>query len=359
MKLNKGDFERTLLTPHIQAVATAVPPYQVQQSEAREFAASFFRSAFKNLDRLLAVFGNTKIQARYLARPPAWYGQAHSFSETNALYEKIALELSVTAASQALARAGVLPSEVGQVVFVSTTGIATPSLDARLIQRLGLSPHTVRLPLWGLGCAGGVSGLARAATLAQATPGRPVLLVAVELCTLTFQYNDRSKSNLIATSLFGAGAAAAVLGLDGGGPEILGSHSMLFPDSEDVMGWDLVETGLKVRFSRDIPAIVRQHLPQLMAKACEEWGVAFESLRHYVAHPGGAKVLAAYAESLGLSESHLTCAYQVLKQYGNMSSATVLFVLERFLQITPPSGDYGVMLALGPGFSAEQLLFRW
>lgn len=349
----------SLPTPRIQGVATAVPPYKVEQAQAREFAAAFFRSAFKNLDRLLPVFANTQIQTRYLAQPAEWYGQPHTFSETNALYERIALELSASAATEAMARAGVTPDDISQVVFVSTTGIATPSLDAKLIQQLGLSPHTVRLPIWGLGCAGGVSGLARAAALARTQPGRAVLLVAVELCTLTFQHNDRSKSNLIATSLFGDGAAAAVLKVGGDGPELLGGHSMLFPDSEDVMGWDLVETGLKVRFSRHIPTIVQQHVPDLLARACEEWGIGLEALRHFVAHPGGAKVLAAYADSLDLSNGHLAHAYEILKQYGNMSSATVLFVLERFLKKTSPSGEYGVMLALGPGFSAEQLLFRW
>lgn len=345
--------------PYLQAVATAVPPYKVPQSEAKAFAASLFREAFTDLDRLLPVFDNTQIEARYISQPPEWYAQPHSFSESNNLYEQITLELSETAAAQALERAGVPPAEVGCVVFVSTTGIATPSLDAKLIRRLGLSPHTFRLPVWGLGCAGGVSGLARAAALARSTPERSVLLVVAELCSLTFQRDDRSKSNLIATSLFGDGAAAAVLRPGGDGPAILGSHSTLFPDSEDVMGWDLVETGLKVRFSRHIPAIVRRHLAELLARACHSWGIPLEAIRHYVVHPGGAKVLAAYAESLDLSEEHFIDAYEVLRGYGNMSSPTVLFVLERFLERVPPTGDYGVMLALGPGFSAEQVLFRW
>lgn len=346
-------------TARLLSIATAVPPYTVSQSEAKAFAASFFQKDFKQLDRLLPVFDNTQIQNRHLAQSPDWYAQPHTFTETNALYEQVALDLSATAAKQALQQAATMPEDIGLVVFVSTTGIATPSLDAKLIQRLELSPHTCRLPVWGLGCAGGVAGVARAAELARANRGRAVLLVAVELCSLTFQYNDRSKSNLIATSLFGDGAAAAVLKTDGNGPEILGSHSTLFEDSEDVMGWDLVQTGLRVRFSRHIPTIIDRYLPDLRQKACDEWGVAPDMLHHYVAHPGGAKVLAAYIDSLRLSASDFRYAYEVLSCYGNMSSASVLFVLERFLLNQSPTGDYGVMLSLGPGFSAEQVLFRW
>jgi alkylresorcinol/alkylpyrone synthase len=345
--------------PRIQAVATAVPAFQIQQTEAKDFVESLFSPAFKDLQRLLPVFEHTAIQTRYLSQPLDWYAQPHSFPETNSLYEKTALNLAETAACEVLRRAGTLPSAIGMVIFVSTTGLATPSLDAKLIQRLGLSPHTARLPVWGLGCAGGVAGLAHAAALAQSMPHKAVLLVAVELCSLTYQRRDYSKANLIATSLFGDGAAAVVMQMAGDGPEILGQYSTLFDNSEDIMGWDVIETGLKVRFSRDIPTIVRHHLPGLLQRACDKWGVERAAIRHYVAHPGGAKVLAAYAESLGLSADQLTSAFKILAEYGNMSSASVLFVLEHFLATIPPSADYGVMLALGPGFSAEQLLFRW
>lgn len=346
-------------TTRILSVATAVPPYCVPQSEAKAFAKSLFEPEFKSFDRLLCVFDNTQIQTRYLAQPPEWYSRPHTFTECNALYEQKALDLSLTAAGKALARADVSPEQVGMVVFVSTTGLATPSLDAKLIQALGLSLHTRRVPVWGLGCAGGVAGLARAAELAQMIPGQVVLLVAVELCTLTFQYNDRSKANLIATSLFGDGAAAAVLQVGGSGPEVLNSFSTLFEDSEDVMGWDLVETGLQVRFARSIPTIIRRHLPDLRAQACASWGISPAQLSHYVAHPGGAKVLTAYVDSLDLTPVHFRHAHEILQGYGNMSSCSVIFVLERFLSEQPPTGDYGVMLSLGPGFSAEQLLFRW
>lgn len=345
--------------PRIQAVATAAPPFQVSQNQAKSFAANFFKEGFKDLQRLLPVFDRTAIRTRHLACPIEWYAEPHSFAETNAIYQKMALELAAQAATEAFRRAEVQAEEIGLVVFVSTTGLATPSLDAQLIQCLGLSPHTARLPVWGLGCAGGVAGLAHASALARSMPGQAVLLVAVELCSLTCQHGDMSKANLIAMSLFGDGAAAAVLRMGGTGPEILGRHSTLFDNSEDIMGWDVIETGLKVRFSRDIPSLVRQHLPGLRRQACVQWGLEPSALRHYVAHPGGAKVLTAYVESLGLSEEQLASAYEILAAYGNMSSASVLFVLEHFLATTPANHDYGVMLALGPGFSAEQLLFRW
>ncbi len=347
------------LSPTIEGVGTAVPNHTITQAEAKDFAAKIFQSGFKNLDRLLPLFDNTLIENRYLAQPQSWYGEPHKFPETNDLYETIAFDLSLKAAQQALAEAEIPPENVGAVVFVSTTGITTPSLDSKLIQALGLSPQTIRLPIWGLGCAGGVAGVARAADIARTTLEKAVLLVTVELCTLTFQVNDFSKSNLVATSLFGDGAAAVVIKMGGQGPEILGNYSHLFDNSEDIMGWDVVEMGLKVRFARSIPALVEQYMPNLIAEACQAWQISQPEIHHYVAHPGGPKVLDAYAGSLDLTAQHFNTAYEILRQHGNMSSVTVLFVLKLFLQTTKRQNQYGLMLALGPGFSAEQLLFRW
>ncbi len=345
--------------PRIQAVGTAVPTYALEQSEIKNFVAALFHSHVDNLDRLLPVFESSCIKVRHLSQPLDWYGASHSFGEANKIFEQVALQLSEEAALEAMKKANVQPEDVGMVIFISSTGIVTPTLDAKLIQRLGLSPHTGRLPIWGLGCGGGVSGLARAAELSYCLQGRSVLLVTVELCSLTFQQNDYSKSNLVGTSIFADGAAAAVITIDGDGPAILGNYSTLFPDSADVMGWDLVETGFKVRFSKNIPSIVRRHLPNLLNSACGKWNIKQEEIVHYVVHPGGAKVLSAYSESLGLANNKLTDAYDVLADFGNMSSASVLFVLNRFMAQTPLTGNYGVMLALGPGFSAEQVLFKW
>jgi len=348
-----------MLPVKIQAVGTAVPPHRVDQQTIRDAVPQVFRSAYAEIDRLLSLFNNTGVQTRYFSQPLDWYRHRHTFAESNAAYQKSALELSTEAAQGALRQAGVEPKDIGIIVFVSTTGIATPSLDSKLIKILGLSRNTVRVPVWGLGCAGGVAGLARAAELCRAQPDRKVLLVAVELCSLTFQKDDLSKANLVSTSLFADGAAALVLGADGEGPEVLASYSTLFEDSDYVMGWDLVETGFKVRLSKDLPSITKDRLPEEIEDACTVWGIERDSIRHFVVHPGGAKVLAALSESLHLQNGELCHASSILRDYGNMSSPTVLFILREFLEHTPKVGDYGVMLGMGPGFSAEQILFRW
>lgn len=356
----------------ILSVATAVPPHRIEQSDVRQFAKALFGESIRKIDRLLPIFENTRITGRNLAQPLEWYGTPHTFPEANARYVQVALDISLRAAQDAIAQADLTPADIGMVLFVSSTGLATPSLDGAIIQALGMSPHTQRVPIWGLGCAGGVSGLARAAQLAQ-TVDAPVLLIATELCSLTFQHNDRSKANLIATSLFSDGAAAVVLQksasprvvTNGNGwqaapqLEILNQHSTLFSESEDIMGWDIVTGGLKVRIAKSIPALVLREMAPLLQAACCDWGIDPSELKHFVAHPGGAKVLEAYSESLEKPAETFRHALDVLQQYGNMSSPTVLFVLEAYLQDVAPTGELGLMFALGPGFSAELILFRW
>jgi alkylresorcinol/alkylpyrone synthase len=344
--------------PRILSAATAVPPHRVEQGEIKEFAHRLFAGRFRDLNRLLPVFDNGEIASRHFCRPLEWFGREWSFPERNALYAEHALELSEKAARRCLDRAGVRPEEVAALFFVSTTGISTPSLDAKLLFELGLSPNLKRVPVWGLGCAGGAAGVARAADYARAYPDEYVLVVAVELCGLTFQVGDLSKSNLVAASLFADGAAAVLLG-PGEGPEVLGSHSTTWPGTGDVMGWDLVESGLKVRFARSVPQIVRTRTRATVEEACKKHGLVLEDLRHLVVHPGGAKVIEAYEEALGLGPGDLDLPREILRGYGNMSSASVLFVLERFLEGYPAgSGEHGAISALGPGFSAEHVLFR-
>jgi alkylresorcinol/alkylpyrone synthase len=352
-KANNGQNAR------LGALATAVPEHRIEQEQIAALVPLVFRNHFADLDRLLPIFKNTQVKTRYLSQPVDWYLKPHSFADSNRIYEKTALQLARSASEAALRQAGVSPGEIGMVVLVSTTGLATPSLDAKLIQALGIPCHARRLPLWGLGCAGGVSGLARAAELVPSLAGSWLLFVAVELCSLTFQIGDPSKANLIATSLFSDGAAALLLSPDNDGPEIVGSYSHLFPDSEDIMGWDVGDNGLKVRLSRDLPSLVRGHMSELLAAARQEWGVDAAEIRHYVIHPGGAKVLSAFEKAAGLETSDLAHSYFVLHNYGNMSSPSVLFALREFLDSTPKTDQLGLMLAFGPGFSAEQLLFRW
>jgi len=346
--------------PRILSAATAVPPHRVGQEEIKGFARELFAGKFRDLERLLPIFDNAQIETRHFCQPLKWYGREWSFPERNALYVEQALELSEKAARRCLDRAGVKPCDVGALFFVSTTGLSTPSLDAKLLFRLGLSPNLRRIPVWGLGCAGGAAGVARAVDHARAHPDELVLVIAVELCSLTFQAGDASKSNLIASSLFADGAAAVLIGAGDDGPEVLGSHSTTWPHTEDIMGWDLLETGLKVRFAKSVPQIVRTRTRETLEEACERHGLELGDLRHFVVHPGGARVLEAYEDALGLELGSLDLSREVLREYGNMSSVSVLFVLKRFLEeYQAKSKEYGTISALGPGFSAEHVLFRY
>lgn len=348
--------------PKVLSVATALPPHRIGQAEVKEFARGMFSEAFRDIERLTPIFDNVTVENRYFCVPLAWFESDHTFPEKNALYVEHALGLSAKAARRALDRAGTEPEDIGAIFFVSTTGLATPSLDSKLIFELGLSGHVRRVPIWGLGCAAGAAGLARAAEYVRLYPEEKALLVGVELSGLTFQRGDRSKSNLISTSLFADGAAAVVVGgpeRDAPGPELLGGYSTTWPETEEVMGWEIVETGLKVRLSKSVPDIVRAKLRDNLTDACESLGLDFDGLKHFVLHPGGAKVLDAFEEVLGLEPGDLTFSRSVLRDFGNMSSVTVLFILERFLESDEwEDGDPGVLSAMGPGFSSEHVLFR-
>lgn len=346
----------------IGAVATAVPAHRVPQSEAREFAEALFEGAFSDIGRLLSVFDHAHIESRHFAAPPEWFRRDHSFAEKNELYVAVAEDLAERAASECLRRAGLTPEHVDHLIFVSTTGLATPSIDARLVNRMKLRRNVRRTPIWGLGCAGGAAGLSRAHEYTRAFPAHRALVIAVELCGLTFQRNDLSKSNLIAVSLFGDGAAAVLVCGDeteSSGPTIVATRSNLWYDSLDVMGWKIDDGGLKVLFSRDIPAIVRKAVLPNLLEFLEPAGLELGAIRHVIAHPGGAKVMDAYTEVFGLRNGQMDHARAVLRRYGNMSSPTVLFVLNEFLRAGDiGASDYGVITALGPGFSSELLLFR-
>lgn len=353
--------------PRLVSVATATPPHRAVQRDARSLAAHLFRETLAADPRLLQVFDHTEIDGRNTCMPLEWYGHDHDFAEKNALYVEHALALAAEAGRAALRRAGLETRDVDHVVFVSSTGFATPSLDARLANVLPLRADVRRTPIWGLGCAGGAAGLSRARDFALADPGARVLLIAVEICTLTFQRNDLTKRNLVAASLFGDGAAAVVVegaGAHGaravhGAPEMIASHSTIWPDSLDVMGWEVDGSGLHVIFSKDIPTIVREKVRPGLAAFLESHGLDLEGLEHVVAHPGGVKVLRAYAEALGRDPDTFRHSHDVLREHGNMSAPTCLFVLERLMASTAMrAGEHAVVAALGPGFSSEYVLLR-
>jgi alkylresorcinol/alkylpyrone synthase len=337
-------------TPRLLSLATAVPPYRLSQDDAMSWARAFFADRYPDFARLEPAFGNAGIATRHLCQPVEWYAQPHDWCERTEIYVESALALLESATRAALAQAEVTLDEVDAAVLVSSTGIATPTLDVHLQQRLGMRPDLVRLPIFGLGCAGGAIGLARAAALARAMPGKTVLLLVVELCSQTFRAGDLSKSNVIATALFGDGAAAAIVRADeSDAPRLSASGEHTWPDTMDVMGWSVERDGLGVIFSRDIPTLVREKLTPALDSFLAPQNLSRADLGGYIVHPGGAKVLAAMEACFGLGSAALDHARAVLRDYGNMSAPTVLFVLRRAL-------DHGlagrsVVSALGPGFT--------
>ncbi|MDD9875943.1 MAG: type III polyketide synthase [Magnetovibrio sp.] len=336
--------------PIIRAVATAVPAHALSQADVKAWAARRFNGRAAAMDRLLPAFDNAGIDTRYSCVPLDWYDTAPGWRDKNALYIKHATGLAADAAERCLAAAGVAAAEVDCLVTVSTSGIATPSLDARLLSEMDFRPDTQRLPVFGLGCAGGVLGMGRAADLARARQGRLVLLVVVELCGLTFRSRDRSKSNVIASALFGDGAAAALLSTAGDGPAITGWGEHTWPDSLGVMGWSVEDDGLGVVFSRDIPTIVRRDFAAAVAAYLADGALTLDDVDGFICHPGGAKVVDALEEVFGCTDRGLDLTRRTLRDFGNMSAASVMFVLEQSLAAARP-GRY-LMTALGPGFTA-------
>jgi alkylresorcinol/alkylpyrone synthase len=358
--------------PRILSLATAVPPFVYRQEEVRALAERVFDRAGGDR-RLLAVFDHLSIGSRNICVPLEWFEHEHSFGEKNDLYIEHAFDLARRATSAALDHALLGPTQVDHVIFVSSTGLATPTLDARLANALGFRPDVKRTPIWGLGCAGGAAGLARAAEFARAAPESHTLMVAVELCSLAFQRDDDAKLGAVSASLFSDGAAALIVA----GPsawraptplarlgrgltiEILGTQSTLWPDSLDVMGWKVDERGLHVVMAREIPSAVSSWVRPALLGFLRQHDLGIADIAHFLIHPGGAKVLDAIALALEIPESALELSRDVLHDHGNMSSPTCLFVLRRLLdQSGFHPGEHALMTAMGPGFSAESLVLR-
>jgi alkylresorcinol/alkylpyrone synthase len=341
--------------PRLAAIATAVPPYRLDQSNVVTRVEQLFGRS-PDFERLIPVYANSGIDCRYSVVPFEWFDEPHGWADRNRAYIAGALDLIETASGRALDRAGIGLEELGGIVAVSTTGIATPSLDVLLIERLRLPPTVQRLPIFGLGCAGGAMGLARAATLAASMPDKAVLVVVVELCTLQFRRDDLERSNIVATALFGDGAAAAVLRCgDAGGPAILATGEHTWPRSLDIMGWDVAEDGLRAIFSRDIPRLVTAEIGPVLRDFLARHGRSLDDIDRFVCHPGGPKVIDAYESVFGEGFPGAAEARRSLREFGNMSAASVLFVLEQMLDSAQVAGENwgrALLTALGPGFSA-------
>ncbi|MCY7362027.1 MAG: type III polyketide synthase [Ignavibacteria bacterium] len=338
-------------------------PYRIKQSDMKAFSRETFFSEFSDIDRLLESFDNAMIDFRNLAVPLEYFSNQKTFKEKNDLYIELALKYSIEAIEKSLINSGFQKEDITDIVFISSTGISTPSIDALIINKMKLDPYTKRIPVWGLGCAGGVAGLTKANTIAVANPEAVVVVVAVELCSLTFIREDISKSNLIATGLFSDGISSVIIKGNKVNMKsdfkinILDSQSKLYYDSLDVMGWDVLDTGLKVIFSKDIPSIVNKSVKDDVNYFLNKHNLNISDIKNFIVHPGGKKVIEAYIDALKIEPDNFNNTRKILKDYGNMSSATVLYVLNEFISNGFEDG-YGLMMSLGPGFSSEMMLLQ-
>lgn len=352
----------------IMSVSSVKPKYEIKQQQAVELTRALFSEKFSNIERLLKVFDNGDIDTRHLCMPLSWFEKEHDFEERNDLYIKHAVDYGVQAVEKCLKAADTPVSslEIDAIFFISSTGISTPSIEARIMNKIDFRDDVKRIPIWGLGCAGGAAGVSRAHEFCLAYPEANVLILTVELCSLTFQKDDYSKSNLVGASLFSDGIACVLMSGEKSTlkttkpkPRVIASTSKFMPDSEEVMGWDVKNSGLHVVFSKSIPAIITDWLGPFVHEFLADNDLSKSDIEHFVAHPGGKKVLQAYEKSLAFDEGKTTISRDILRENGNMSSPTVLYVLERFMENDPQTGDYGLMAALGPGFCGELLLLKW
>ncbi len=355
-------FRPNLLMRISSAVSALPRHYYPQQVLIDAFRAHWGTrlDRFEVLERLHAA---TQVEGRYLALPIHKY-PLKNWGEANDFWIEAALELGEQAVCRALQSSGVSPNRIGAFFFVSITGVASPSIEARLINRMGLSTKTKRIPIFGLGCVAGAAGIARAADYVKAFPDEAALLLSVELCSLTIQPDDLSAANLISSGLFGDGAAAVVVaGANceaAPGPRIVATRSTLYSETEYVMGWDISEKGFKIVLSRDVPEVVLTNLGRDADEFLAEYGLTREDIGSWVIHTGGPKVLEATEAALGLTDGALDASWTCLRKTGNLSSASVLFVLEEVMKnARPDPGTWGILAAMGPGFCSELLLLRW
>lgn len=339
------------------SLATASPPHTLHQADVATVARELFESRFPQFDRMSKVFDTAGVRTRQSVMPIEWYLEPRDWPQRSQAYLSGAVDLFVEAATGALGAAGLTGGEVDIIVTVSSTGIATPSLEAQAMSRMGFRPDAARVPVFGLGCAGGATGLALAARLAKATPAAVVLLVVVELCTLAFRMNDLSKADIVATALFGDGAAACVLRTGGGGfAQIEASAEHTWPNTLDIMGWRVDPQGLGVVFARAIPPFAKAELRPAMVAMLAQDGHGLDDVDRFVCHPGGMKVIDAVESSLSLDQGSLDHERAVLGAHGNMSAPTVLYVLDRARSAGLPRRS--VVTALGPGFTASTVTLR-
>ncbi|MEV6286732.1 type III polyketide synthase [Kribbella sp. NPDC051770] len=346
----------------VAAVQAALPPYRYPQAELTEAFADLCLPDGKGLALLRRLHANAGVSHRHLAIPLEQYGELKDFGAANDAWISAAVDLGAEAVGGALAAAGLSVDDVDLLMFTTVTGVAAPSIDARVAVRLGLREDVKRLPLFGLGCVGGAAGIARLHDYLSAWPGHVAVLLSVELCSLTLQRDDSSLPNLVGGALFGDGAAAVVMvgdevAVGRGKPSVVATRSRLYPDSERVMGWDVGSGGFRIVLGADVPEVVRQYLGGDVRDFLASHGLTVPEISTWVSHPGGPKVLEAVAETLDLRPGALDLTWKSLDAVGNLSSSSVLHVLGDTMTLDPAGP--GVLLAMGPGFCSELVLMEW
>lgn len=348
---------------HILSTSTAYPQHYYKQSDVIDALLAFWGSDTNIAAVLSRLHARTGVDGRYFSRPLEEYAALDTWGKTNNVWIEVAEELGQRVIDCTLKQAALKREQIGAIFFVSVTGVASPSIDARLVNRMRLSPKIRRNPIFGLGCVAGAAGLARAADYVRAHPNQVAVLLSVELCSLTWQRNDVSLANLISTGLFGDGAAAVLVAGDQvprRGPRIVASDCTFFPDTEDVMGWNISENGFRIVLSPEVPKVVRDNLGPGVDAFLAEHGLTRSDIGSWIMHTGGPKVLEATEESLGLPREALEVSWEALRRVGNLSSASVLVVLDEVMKHRRPApGTYSLLAAMGPGFCCEMLLLEW
>ncbi len=347
----------------IAGVGSAFPKHYYEQEALVGALKNDWRHRLPNPDILDRLDDSMKVDGRYTARTIDFYENMTTFGQANDAWIEVGLEIGEKALCRALVGAGIEPRDLSAIFVTSVTGIAAPSLDARLVNRMGLSPNIKRIPIFGLGCVAGAAGISRAADYVRGYPDQAAALLSIELCSLTLQRDDLSMAHLISALLFGDGAAATVVcgsEVDSNGPEILATKSTLYPNSERVMGWDISEKGFRIVLSPEVPDTVLKHLGNDVDEFLAEQQLSRADIGSWIMHTGGPKVLEATAASLGLTAKDLEASWECLRKVGNISSTSVLLVLEDvYRRRRPAPGTLSILAAMGPGFCSELVLLRW
>jgi alkylresorcinol/alkylpyrone synthase len=347
----------------IVSAASAFPEHYYPQQELLEALQQYWGDRIENPDVLRRLHRHVAVDGRFLSLPKEEYLKIKTWGEANNHWIRTARELGGKAITAALNGVGLHPRHVNAFFFTSVTGICSPSIDAQLINRLGLCRNVRRVPIFGLGCVAGAAGISRAADYVRAYPGQIAVVLSVELCSLTLQREDISMANLISSGLFGDGSAAVIVtGSECGlpGPRILTTRSVFYPETEEMMGWNVSEKGFRIVLSREVPNLVRKNFGRDVDDFLAERGLTRADIGSWVLHTGGPKILEATAETLGLKNGELDVSWQCLRRMGNLSSASVLVVLEEVMKNRRPApGTLGLLAAMGPGFCSELLLLEW